>query len=151
MMMSSFMSAQRGWVSLPIIALLLAISTLSAQYQQRQQASYLWRGQLKDLQVEQQIWTNFKQDFVVSPSLSSAILSECVGFCALGLHAQEKIWQKDTQRMHYQWARHASPLDELGNVTTYYRLCASQNQQQYRCWWWRNGTWLSGGWVSASD
>jgi len=62
-MMSYLMGSQRGWVSLPIIALLLAISTLSMQYQQRLQASYLWQGQLNDIEIEQQVWMDFKARF----------------------------------------------------------------------------------------
>jgi len=150
-MMSSFISLQRGWISLPIIMLLLVLSTLSMQYQQRLQASYQWRGQLKDIESEQQVWTDFKQGFVVSPDFSSATLSACLGFCGLGGSVQEKTWQKEAQSIHYQWLRYEAAVDESVSVVISYRLCASQNRQQYRCWWWRGETLFSQGWVSAAD
>lgn len=140
----------RGWVSLPIIVLLLAISTVSVQYQQRLQASYQWRGQLNDIENEQQIWADFEQAFVLSPSFSSATLSPCSGFCALTLFGQEKTWQKDAQTLSYQWQRDEFIQQETGETVVSYRLCASQNQQAYRCWWWRGDTLLSKGWVTAS-
>jgi hypothetical protein len=146
----SLFRTQRGWVSLPIIALLLAMSSLSMHYQQRLLASYQWRGQVNEVEADQQIWSDFWQDLVESPSFTSATASVCVGFCALGEPVQEKTWQKANQLMHYRWESYESLPDESDNTETFYRLCATQNQQQYRCWWWRESSLLANGWVSAS-
>ncbi|NLQ18424.1 hypothetical protein HGG82_12445 [Marinomonas sp. M1K-6] len=141
---------QRGWVSLPIIALLLAISALSSQYQQRLQAGYKWRGQLHDVEEGQQIWGDFYQAWVVAADFSSAKASACVGFCDLQQSALERIWQSNDQWVYYRWERYVSVPDESENTHLSYRLCATQNQQQYRCWWWQESRLLASGWVSAS-
>lgn len=143
--------AQRAWVSLPIIALLLAMSSLSMHFQERLMASYKWRGQVNEVELDQQIWTDFHQNLVASPGFASAIASECIGFCDLGKPIQEKTWQKANQLVHYRWESYESLPDGADNTKTFYRLCATQNQQQYRCWWWREDRLLSNGWVSVSD
>ena len=71
-MTNIYLSGQRGWVSLPIIALLLALSTLSAHYQQGLQAGFKWRSQLNDVTEEQKIWADFYQAWVVSAHFSAA-------------------------------------------------------------------------------
>lgn len=149
--------SQKGWVSLPIIALLLAISSLSTHYQDTMMASYQWRGQLSDLEEEQQIWRDFIGDYVASPSFHLASLSGCVGFCDLAEQQssdEEKSWSKDGQTLQYQWSRYDLSEDEEESETASvveisYRLCATQNQQAYLCWWWRDGKLLSSGWVSV--
>ena len=146
----SLFRIQRGWVSLPIIALLLAMSSLSMHFQERLMASYKWRGQVNEVEADQQIWSDFQQALVASPSFASAKASECVGFCELGGSSQEKTWRKDNQLVHYRWESYESLPDESDNTQISYRLCATQNQRQYRCWWWRESRLLANGWVSAS-
>tara|TARA_R110001606_G_C15364985_1_gene648950 strand:- start:294 stop:746 length:453 start_codon:yes stop_codon:yes gene_type:complete len=146
----SLFHAQQGWVSLPIVALLLAMSSLSMHFQERLMAAYQWRGQVNEVEADQQIWADFRQALVVSPSFTSAKASECIGFCALGERSQEKTWQKDNQLVHYRWESYESLPDESDNAKISYRLCATQNQQQYLCWWWREDRLLANGWVSAS-
>ncbi|MEO9273853.1 hypothetical protein ABFY09_03255 [Marinomonas sp. 5E14-1] len=160
--LSSFINTQRGWVSLPIIALLLAISSLSTHFQNTMIASYQWRGQLSDLEEDQQIWRDFIDDYVASPSFYLATLSDCVGFCDLAEQQssdEESTWSKGEQTLQYQWSRYDLSEDdeeseggtETTSVTqTSYRLCATQNQQAYLCWWWRDGKLLSSGWVAVN-
>ena len=151
-------SHQQGWVSLPIIALLLAVSALSMRYQETLFASYKWRSQLSDVANEQAIWENFRQTFVVSPSFDVAVLSDCEGFCALNRlqnTAQEKSWTNDGNTLDYQWTMYVKEETQDDGVTvisttTSYRLCATQNQQAYLCWWWRDGKRLAEGWAFAS-
>ena len=150
-MTNIYLSGQRGWVSLPIIALLLALSTLSAHYQQGLQAGFKWRSQLNDVTEEQKIWTDFYQAWVVSAHFSAAQASTCIGFCALHESRLESIWQTRNQQLYYRWERYTSVPDEMDNTQRSYRLCATQNQQQYRCWWWHEHRLLASGWVSASD
>ncbi|QUX92490.1 hypothetical protein CYL31_14255 [Marinomonas sp. A3A] len=141
---------QQGWVSLPIIALLLAMSSLSMHFQERLMASYKWRGQVNEVEANQQIWTDFQQALVVSPSFASATASACVGFCELSQRSKENGWQKDDQFIYYRWESYESLPDESENTDVSYRLCATQNQQQYRCWWWRESRLLANGSVSVS-
>jgi len=162
--LSSFINNQKGWVSLPIIALLLAISSLSTHFQNTMIVSYQWRGQLSDLEEDQQIWRDFIDDYVTSPSFHLATLSDCVGFCDLAEQQtsdEERTWSKDGQTLQYQWSRYDLSEDEdedeaesEGETTpvirTSYRLCATQNQQAYLCWWWRDGKLLSSGWVTVN-
>lgn len=156
--------SQHGWVSLPIIALLLAVSALSVRYQNDLLAAYQWRGQLNDVEEGQQVWIEFKSEFVASPDFSSALDSECVGFCDLLTNRNndnENEWQSaisstSNQSLHYQWARYESvgeesAEDEGVDLSVSYRLCATQNQQNYLCWWWREGKLISNGWVSITD
>jgi hypothetical protein len=150
-MRASRLRHQNGWVSLPIIALLLALSTLSVNYQQRLQAAFKWRGQLNEAEAQQEIWGDFYRILVSSPSFVSATVTECLGFCDLRSHLQEKTWQNDDQQVNYRWERYQPVSGEATNPDTFYRLCATQNQQQYRCWWWREHRLISNGWVTASD
>jgi hypothetical protein len=133
----------RGWISLPIIALLLGMSVLSMAYQKSQLASYQWLGQLKDVKDERQLWQDFELAFVESPNFASASKSECIGFCALAVQ-QEKNWQRHSRIMHYQWTRYINSQSKVS-----YRLCATENQHQYLCWWWRDNKLLANGRVSA--
>ena len=149
-MKASLMDKQRAWVSLPIIALLLAMSSLSMYFQETLLANYQWRGQLHEVEEEQQIWNSFWQTVVRSPTFDSAVASECVGFCELGELAPQQSWQKENQLLYYRWESYERKSEEDEPTQTSYRLCATQNQQQYRCWWWREGRLLSTGWVSAS-
>lgn len=149
-MNGSLFRTQRGWVSLPIIALLLAMSSLSMHFQERLMASYKWRGQVNEVEADLQIWTNFQQALILTPSFVSATASECIGFCDLRESIQEKSWQKDNQLVHYRWESYESLPDESDDTQIFYRLCATQNQQQYRCWWWQESRLLANGWVSAS-
>lgn len=149
-MTSAYFSGQQGWVSLPIIALLLALSTLSAHYQQGLEAGLKWRSQLYNVTEEQQIWTDFYQALVVSAHFSAANASTCIGFCDLREPRLESIWQARNQRLYYRWESYISSPDEMENPQRSYRLCATQNQQQYRCWWWHEHRLLASGWVSAS-
>jgi hypothetical protein len=158
----SLLISQRGWVSLPIIALLLAVSTLSTRYQETLLATYKWRGQLNDVEENQQIWVDFYTDVIASPAFHLATLGDCVGFCGLLEQQdsyQEQVWTQGDQTLNYQWSRYELSLeeksDEAGssseseNKQTSYRLCATQNQQAYLCWWWRDGKLLSNGWLSV--
>lgn len=154
----SSLTSQRGWVSLPIIALLLAVSALSVRYQEDLLAAYQWRGQLSDIEEEKKFWTAFQSQFVTSPSFSSALDSECVGFCDVLTdqnNGNENEWQddgsyNDNKQLDYQWSRYE--LEEEGvKVSVSYRLCATQNQQDYLCWWWRDDKLISNGWVSITD
>jgi len=153
------LTSQRGWVSLPIIALLLAVSALSVRYQEDVLAAYQWRGQLSDVEDAQQIWTAFKSEFTTSPDFLSALESECVGFCDLFTgqnNGHENKWLFDSsnsQEIGYQWSRYESvgDVDESADLSVSYRLCATQNQQDYLCWWWREGKLISNGWVSITD
>ena len=157
-MIFSLSRSQRGWVSLPIIALLLAVSALSVRYQEDLLAAYQWRGQLSDIEEEQKFWTAFQSEFVASPSFSSALDSECVGFCDLLEQQesdQEKTWQYSNQTFTYQWSRYEGSAEEESSSEpessqTSYRLCATQNQQVYLCWWWRDGKLLSNGSLSVN-
>ncbi|MFT2096995.1 hypothetical protein ACMUMQ_01445 [Marinomonas sp. 2405UD66-6] len=171
--LSSFINNQKGWVSLPIIALLLAISSLSTHFQNTMIASYQWRGQLTDLEEDQQIWRDFIDNYVTSPSFHLAMLSDCVGFCDLAEQQasdEESTWSKDGQILRYQWSRYDLSEDKdkdkdkdededeeeesegetTSVIQTSYRLCATQNQQAYLCWWWRDGKLLSSGWVAVN-
>ncbi|RBP77922.1 hypothetical protein EBI01_19805 [Marinomonas rhizomae] len=147
----SLFRAQRAWVSLPIIALLLAMSSLSMHFQERLMASYKWHGQVNEVEADQQIWTDFRQALVMTPGFTLAKASECIGFCDLDERSQEKTWRKDNQLVRYRWESYESLPDEFDNAKISYRLCATQNQQQYLCWWWREDRLLASGWVSASD
>lgn len=150
----SLLKSQSGWVSLPIIALLLAVSALSVRYQDDLLAAYQWRGQLSDIENEQKIWTVFKSEFITSPDFLSALDSECLGFCDLLTdqnHRHENTWQSDNQEIHYQWMRDELIGGEGIDLSTSYRLCATQNQQDYVCWWWRRGKQISNGWVRIAD
>lgn len=163
----ALIKSQKGWVSLPIIALLLVVSSLSTHYQNTVMASYQWRGQLSDLEEDQQIWRDFIDNYVASPSFHLASLSGCVGFCDLleqQTKDEESAWTKDGKTMHYQWSRYEQSEDEEESeeesgegeseatsvIQTSYRLCATQNQQAYLCWWWRDGKLLSSGWVTVN-
>ncbi|MBJ7539103.1 hypothetical protein [Marinomonas transparens] len=149
----------RGWISLPIIALLLGVSALSMTYQKSQLVSYKWLGQLKNIEEENQFQRDFELAFVESPNFTTAIDSECMGFCPLAAQQghQEKAWQRGSQVMRYQWHRYtlngegAENYDPNRQSEVSYRLCATDNQHQYQCWWWRDSTLLSNGWVSFSD
>ncbi|WP_219703825.1 hypothetical protein [Marinomonas lutimaris] len=141
---------QQGWVSLPIIALLLAMSSLSMHFQERLMASYKWRGQVNEVDANLKIWDDFYLAFVISPSFTSAKASECIGFCELSQRSKENGWQKDDQFIYYRWESYESLPDESENTDVSYRLCATQNQQQYRCWWWRESRLLANGSVSVS-
>ncbi|MEP0073841.1 MAG: hypothetical protein ABJE79_14160 [Marinomonas sp.] len=148
-------------MSLPIIALLLVISSLSTHYQETMLASYQWRGQLSDVEEDQQIWRDFMDDYVTSPSFHLATLSDCVGFCDLAeqqTNGEERAWSKDGQTLYYQWSYYDLSENEEESedeseatsvIQTSYRLCATQNQQAYLCWWWRDGKLLSSGWVAV--
>lgn len=146
----SLFRTQHGWVSLPIVALLLAMSSLSMHFQERLMAAYQWRGQENEVEADQKVWADFRQALVVSPSFTLATASECIGFCDLGERSHEKTWQKDNQLVYYRWESYESLPDESDNTKISYRLCATQNQQQYLCWWWRENRLLANGWVSAS-
>jgi hypothetical protein len=141
---------QQGWVSLPIIALLLAMSSLSMHFQQRLMASHQWRGQVNEVDANLKIWDDFYLAFVISPSFTSAKASECIGFCELSQRSKENGWQKDDQFIYYRWESYEPLPDESENTDVSYRLCATQNQQQYRCWWWRESRLLANGSVSVS-
>ena len=148
----SLLRSQRGWVSLPIIALLLMVATVSVHYQERVQASYQWRGQLNEVEVNQQIWKDFQQTWIVSPNFTSAKASSCFGFCELKNNSLESTWyNKEGLSLVYRWESYQSLPDESDHSQVFHRLCATQNQQQYRCWWWREKRQVSSGWVSASD
>lgn len=141
----------KGWVSLPVIAVLLTLSTLSIRYQDSLMASYQWRGQLSEVADELQIWTDFQQEFVNGPAFNDAVSRGCIGFCRLTdsqFTEYEKKWLADESgsSLFYQWHRY-----EKADATLAYRLCASQNLRQYQCWWWQNHRLISNGWVSASD
>lgn len=142
-------NCQRGWVSLPIIALLLALSTLSVHYQQRLQAAFQWRGQLDDVNQEQQVWTEFVDQVVANPNFSIATPSECRGFCPIRIHSHNQRWQQGGQSLRYRWEGYQAVLDEPSRRSNFYRLCATQNQYQYRCWWWQESQLLSSGWVTT--
>ncbi|WP_148831684.1 hypothetical protein [Marinomonas sp. IMCC 4694] len=141
----------RGWVSLPIIAVLLAVSTLSFRYQDSVMASYQWRGQLSDVNEAQQIWIDFQEQFVRAPRFMDSVSRGCQGFCRLTdsqFTEYEKIGssKEGGSGLFYQWNRY-----EKADTTMVYRLCGSQNQRQYQCWWWQDHRLMSAGWVSASD
>ena len=148
----SLLRSQRGWVSLPIIALLLIVASVSIHYQDRVLAAYQWRSQLNEVAVEQKVWTDFQQAWTVSPSFTSAKASSCLGFCELNDNSLESVWfNQEGLVLHYRWESYVSLPDEYEKSQVFHRLCATQNQQQYRCWWWREKRLISGGWVSASD
>ncbi|MBR7888976.1 hypothetical protein J9B83_08445 [Marinomonas sp. A79] len=142
---------QRGWISLPIIGLLLAVSSVSMHYQESMMASYQWRGQLSDVDKDQLIWTEFERQFVDSADFAGGSVSLCQGFCELN-QAQytpnEKTWQaaSNSALLYYQWHRY-----ENADTTEFHRLCASQNQRQYQCWWWRDRQLSFDGWVRVVD
>jgi len=146
----SILSKFRGWISLPIVALLLAMSSLSIHYQERVLASSQWRGQLHDVDSELKIWQDFYQDLVTAPHFVSALASQCSVFCPLSEITTQKEWQSQNQFLYYRWESYKLSAEEADSPKSFYRLCATQNQQQYCCWWWREDRLLSNGWVSAS-
>lgn len=142
---------QKGWISLPIIGLLLAVSSVSVHYQESIMASYQWRGVLSEVDEGQGAWAEFEQQFVSSASFTDSVMSRCQGFCELhqGQYTpDESIWQaaSSSPSFYYQWHRF-----EKADAIEFHRLCASQNQLQYQCWWWRERRLLSHGWVTVVD
>lgn len=158
--------ALAGWVSFPILAMILMVATLSTEYQNRMLVAYQWQGQLQDVETGQSAWLDFQSAFVISPSFHLAQQSECVGFCPLNSNqnsAQESQWRHAQQTFYYQWHAYDQTLDieenEEGNrvagsetnseVKKAYRLCASQNQLSYLCWWWQEEKLISSAWVTV--
>lgn len=137
----------KGWVSLPIIVLLLAVASLSQAYYVRVQSSYKWKMKLQSVSQEKKIWEKFESEWVLSPDFSQARKSPCQGFCALqSVQNTGMEWWQGHNRLFVQWEKYT----EDGSAT-YYRLCASQHLFRYQCWWWQGKRLLSDGWVTAVD
>jgi len=140
---------QQGWVSLPVIVLLLVVASLSLAYQQRLQDAFQWRATLDDVNQSSILWQKFQQERVLSPAFHDAQISTCIGFCSLISSASlihTMVWHSNNEEdITYLWRYY----DNTQGVR-FYRLCARQDQQQYRCWWWRDHTLISQGIVSAT-
>ncbi|WP_460755050.1 hypothetical protein [Marinomonas epiphytica] len=135
---------QAGWVSLPIVLLLLAMASASAYFQRQFLASYEWRLLFQQSQQTGRFAQAFWQEFVNTPNFAQASPSQCEGFCTLakGLSSQRQ-WQTNTQTYFYQWHSYQEEMSS----TVFYRLCVSKNQSQYYCWWWQNSHLQSHGWL----
>ncbi|MCV2403274.1 hypothetical protein OFY17_10320 [Marinomonas sp. C2222] len=158
--------ALAGWVSLPILAMILMVATLSTEYQNRMLAAYKWQGQLQDVEADQAAWESFQSAFVFSPSFHLAQQSDCLGFCPLNANQNtegESQWHHAQQTFYYQWHAYDPALvegnGEEGNETDSevsseekkaYRLCGSQNQLSYLCWWWQEEKLISNAWVTIN-
>ena len=139
-------SAQAGWLSLPIIVLLLAATSLADYLQRNLLADYQWRSALQSAQHEGQLPQAFQREFIQQPKFHRARLSSCEGFCPLSVAITNgsglSQWGDKHSRVHYLWSSWQN-----AQGARFYRLCASQNQQIYLCWWWREQVLVSRAWL----
>lgn len=143
-------ASSRGWVSLPILVLLMTVAGLSLAYQQRLQERFLLRSTLEAFNQSTQIWQAFEQAVVVSVDFSaaSAAQSQCAGFCRINASAYSvnaTVWRHDATEVTYLW-RYYTDAESV----RFYRLCARHQQQNY-CWWWRHHRLISRGFVTSAD
>lgn len=141
-------SAQKGWISLPIIGLLALFLGLASHYQSQLLDGFKWNATLNESQQRRQKWLRFAQEKVLpKPNFSQASTTSCHGFCPLTqaiTPLNNRRWQDKDGQFFYQFERYESPEKE-----TFHRLCATQNRHQYYCWWWRNRQLKSQGLVTA--
>ncbi|MEL0637070.1 hypothetical protein V6259_09880 [Marinomonas sp. TI.3.20] len=140
---------QKGWISLPIIFFLLVVAGLSVAYQQKLQESFQWRATLAESNQSRERWYMFEQDIVTSPVFNAAQKSLCDGFCPLTPSSHlvnTNVWRHGEESITYLWRYY---INSLG--VRFYRLCASQNHQQYHCWWWQEKIPISRGFVGVAS
>lgn len=139
---------QQGWISVPILILLLAAGTFSVYFQQDLLADWQWRKTLQQAQVSSQIPDAFKAQYVQQPNFSLAQSSPCVGFCELtGADSGNlRRWANNKLQVWYQWSQWQN-----AQGGQFHRLCASLNQHAFHCWWWREQVLQSHGWVALQE
>lgn len=138
----------QGWVSLPILVLLITVAGLSLAYQQRLEAHFVFRSTLDSLTKSTQLWQAFEGSLVASVDFSLATESLCQGFCPLTSNAymaNANVWRHGEDALMYQWRYYSHDENRR-----FYRLCARHQQQNY-CWWWQEHRLISRGFVNTTN
>ena len=124
-------SSLGGWVSLPVILLLLLMITLQSAFSQRLNLMRSRFYQEHLIQSEEYIWSAYYFDRVINLRAESALQAECGEFCPALRNlnwTQSYVWRGQTlyERWEYQ------EVDQK----RHFRLCAMhQARGAMRCWW----------------
>ena len=118
------MKPNHGWVSLPILLMIIMLSALLMSHQVSFQEESLWQTQ-KVQQQPQAIWRDIYQLLSAMPAVEVGALS-CIGFC----RPQNGYWQVRQLAAGTAWLQ-KQRIEDL-NVE---RWCATIDQQRMRCWW----------------
>ncbi|CUB02456.1 hypothetical protein [Marinomonas fungiae] len=118
------MKPNHGWVSMPILLMVIMLSALLVSHQSSLQEESLWQTQ-KAQQQPQIIWRDIYQMLSTMPAVAVGSLN-CTGFC----RPQSGYWQLRQFSSGAAWLQ-KQRIEHL-NVE---RWCATRDQQRVRCWW----------------
>ena len=138
-----FQSSHHGFISLPIMLLLLFIVALSYRFYQQLASDRQWRYQQQSALNNQQIWHAFEMDIVFTVVPRMAKMSECYGFCTLSeiekwnnqytFSSQNGQQQGNNAEENLYWF-----FTKNSKEIPYYRLCARrQSLSESKCWWYK--------------
>lgn len=131
------MKRYRGWVSVPVLLLVIMLSALLVHHQRSLNDSHLWNVQ-RSLQQPQVIWQEIYQTLLTLP-VAAGGHANCAGFC----RPKDGHWQSRELSFGNVWLQ--KQRIELFHVE---RWCATRDQQRVRCWWQhdsgqQNSMWLA--------
>lgn len=111
----------RGWVSVPVLMLVIVFGMLMVRYQTSLQSNELWKTQQK-LSREHTIWHESYELL----SFMSASMSLCSDFCS----PEGGHWTKNNTSMGQVWLQ----KQRISHLAVE-RWCVTRDQQRIRCWW----------------
>lgn len=118
------MIRQQGWVSVPVLLLVIMLSALLVRHQLTLNDSSLWQTQREQIE-SQKIWQDIHQALMTLPAVSGDA-ANCTGFC----RPKTGNWQSVSLTLGKVWLQ-KQRIERLGVE----RWCATRDQQWVRCWW----------------
>ncbi|SBS26419.1 hypothetical protein MAQ5080_00514 [Marinomonas aquimarina] len=118
------MKGRHGWVSVPVLVLVVILSLLLVRHQVSLNDSHLWQTQRAQYNP-QSVWQESYQA-LSAMSATAGEQSHCAGFC----RPQDGHWHLARLTTGQFWLQ-KQRIARLGVE----RWCATADQQRVRCWW----------------
>lgn len=118
------MRNNQGWVSVPVLLMVVMLSAVLVHHQLSLNDSRLWQTQRVQLHT-QEVWQDIHQLLATLPA-SEGEQPHCSGFC----RPQDGHWQVQQLASGNIWLQ-KQRIERLKVE----RWCATKDQQRVRCWW----------------
>ncbi|TBR42831.1 hypothetical protein CBF23_006550 [Marinomonas agarivorans] len=139
--------SRRGFISLPVVLLLLFMIGVSYGVYQALADERQWRYQQQIALADQAIWSAFTMDIATQTQTLRGIqaaISRCQGFC--DVHSSNTDTNTNSWPYRYVMTGSQNEKEEtlrwqfvsMSPTEPYYRLCAQRNvPREVRCWWYQ--------------
>lgn len=121
----------RGWVTFPLVLLLIALLGLSQMTYKTLKEEREWQAQQVSAFAQQDEWNRFIEKRVMNLDTDMAERGDCLGICPL-MTPKDWPYEDFLSDMSIRWALDMWERDS----ERFYRLCAlAEGDINHRCWW----------------